>query len=931
MKLLGKHFSMVPAFHKALHAVRTAKATMKAFEKNHVAQIKKAEEELKHLAHHAADKFTKELEKSNPKFKKMIEAGKKAMKELDVKGVLALHKYIKTLKTEYKKLKKEEHDMLINLQKEGKKHVSRARKHGKHAHKRAEKKFEKKFKKATKEAHKKLKKAKKKMLHKIRMAKAKFASKKAVLLAKVAAARHARLKHSKGGNKMLLKFKSHLFHSLQKVKASLERKFKARSKMIKAELHKLKAKYKARLAKPHHSKRYVEHLKNMYKKVAKSQAKVLAKLKKAEAKLAARIKHAKAQFRLFSGKHDIATLLVRIKKHAKADAKRVEHLLYHVVKSTRHIGLFRIRSMVKAAKTQFHKFMAKHKADYAAAKKAARHAFFTVKMVQKHKLSSFEKEVAKALSEAKKKGKAEYAAVKKETTKQLAQFHKDHHIIMEAERTKMHDTVDKHYAIFKKYLKEAKAKLHNVKAKAHKKSSILKFLSTHAAHYKNKFMKNRLKYKEAYLKIKHHHKAQLTKMISEIKTKMGSSDLLHHPHLLAKMQKDLSNAAHKAKEEIRKAKITMKTKTLKAKYVYKAHKAEMKKALDHARHEAAKMVAQLHKHHTPTEVKVAARKLLAAEPEEVQEAVPGDHDDFADVSEADAEFAFSQVEEFESDEDELDRGHQKIPQKCHSCHAACFKNCAAQYFGPALLKQTVNSYMCMGSKELNSIDTIKSAMDNVNHIDIVLGGKDGMMAFALLLPAALSFLSAVLKASKLVKQLLPQSRLAGYLVVFAAISNIPIMAAIISVIYQSVGDIYFCIGVLSFLTTFMCFIFKPESLVKNQSHTSASQQIDRRSKFTFVGFALAGIFLGIFASEHVAVLRMALNLPLKMLIIKKICDFLGRTMFTLVVIVDLLLYVFDKLYGQQGDAVEGQAFEIPLTQIKRLFVDRKKLFEDEEA
>lgn len=149
------------------------------------------------------------------------------------------------------------------------------------------------------------------------------------------------------------------------------------------------------------------------------------------------------------------------------------------------------------------------------------------------------------------------------------------------------------------------------------------------------------------------------------------------------------------------------------------------------------------------------------------------------------------------------------------------------------------------------------------------------------------------------------------------------MAAFIAMAYQAVGDVYFCLGCLSFLCTFFIFCTRTESLVKSMTHEEANETIDRRGKYTFIAFGGAGLFLGIFLYEHQSVVRAALHLPLTMLIIKKVCDFLGRTMFTFVVLVDLVFSLFDKLYDDNtGDKLSTQEFAVPLSQIKRLFEDR---------
>jgi len=353
-----------------------------------------------------------------------------------------------------------------------------------------------------------------------------------------------------------------------------------------------------------------------------------------------------------------------------------------------------------------------------------------------------------------------------------------------------------------------------------------------------------------------------------------------------------------AKKKIAYAKKEMKAKIEKGKAVYKAKKGELKHAL-HKLRAKAEVVLKSKGHKK-------GRKLLSEEKEE---------DFFA-------------TKELESDEEvSAHTPHHKTPAKCAKCHAACYKNCAKQYFGPALLRNTISDSMCMSTNHLNAFDTIKNAMDAVEHIDYIIGGQQGVQAFFLLLPAALSFLSATLKATKLTKKVLPQSRLAGYLIVLAALSNVPILSAFIAMAYQAVGDVFFCLGCFSFLGTFFVFCIRTESLVKSQTYEQAMKHIDFRGKLTFVCFGFAGAFLGYFLYEHQSVVRAALHLPLTMLIIKKVCDFLGRTMFTFVVLVDLIFALFDKLYGGEGDHLDTQEFNVPLSQIKRLFVDRDKLIE----
>jgi len=399
--------------------------------------------------------------------------------------------------------------------------------------------------------------------------------------------------------------------------------------------------------------------------------------------------------------------------------------------------------------------------------------------------------------------------------------------------------------------------------------------------------KNMKKNKEKYHHNFHVEQAKLRSEIEHAKKTMENN---------GKMKATVT----KAEKKIAQLKAEMKHNVKKAKTVYKAHKAELKTAIIKLKVKADQIENKFGKH---------GRKLLSEDP-----------------------VFLAQQEMVEDAEMRSHSSHFKTPTKCASCHAACYKNCALQYFGPAILKNTISEYMCMGTQQLNSLDTVKNAMDAVGHIDYLLGAQSGLQAFGLLLPASLSFLSAVLKATKLTKKILPQSRLAGYLIVLAAISNVPILSALIAMAYQAVGDVFFCLGCLCFLSTFVVFFTRIENLVKSQSHAEANKEIDRRATMTFIGFAGAGIFLGIFVlGEHASVIKMGMKLPLTSIVVKKICDFLGRTMFTFVVLVDLIFSLFSKLYGPQGDKLDEQEFSVPLKQIKRLFVNRDELIEELEA
>jgi hypothetical protein len=153
--LLGKHFSLSPVIKHSFHAVTAAKKAFHAFEDKHKKQIKMEEEKIKGKIHKYGAKFEKQLTKAHPEFGKIIAEGKSAAKLVGVKGLLALHKYEKKCKSEYAKLKAEQHHMLAKLHKEGQLKIHRARRHGKEKYKEAKHHFTKRFNKAKKKMDKK--------------------------------------------------------------------------------------------------------------------------------------------------------------------------------------------------------------------------------------------------------------------------------------------------------------------------------------------------------------------------------------------------------------------------------------------------------------------------------------------------------------------------------------------------------------------------------------------------------------------------------------------------------------------------------------------------------------------------------------------------------------------------------------------------------
>jgi hypothetical protein len=954
MHVLGKQFSLSPVFHHALHAVRHAKKEISKLEKNHEAAIKAAEHKMEGMTKKIGAKFEKKLESANPRFKKIIEEGKKALKVLDLKGLFVLHKFEKRMKYEYAKQKKEQHEMLEKLVKAGHLKIHRARRHGKHAWKKAKKKFAKRFAKAKKHSEHRLKKAKKTMMWKIRKAKAKFLMKKASFAAKIRAARHARLAHQHGGQKVLAKYQARLFAKLAGFRKRFTDKFAVRKAKIKAAFKKAKAKYAARLKKEKSSKSYMAKLKDYVKRIDAKKKVALARIEKAAQHMEARIKHAKAQSIIYASRKDMRKLEEHLHKHSRHDLDHIKSTVTDFFHRFSHTGAHHLHMLMHNAKTAFRKEREHHLAEYKKLKHEAWLTFHKIKVEQKAKLAKLRKEVAAGLAHEKKlKEKANPKWFKLHGAtwlkKEEAKFHAkemklelEAHKITKKARQHMQNSITNHHHHFMKFFTAAKNKYLAEKKKLDGKNSILKMLAKNTEIAKKKYEARKEKYKQKYRALKEEARHELQHIRSHARAELNSAEKTFSEKIVAEQEKiakkikadlknkakyeaELKNVEDKAKHnlDVLKAKLhvhariakaekemaekivgfktEMKTKVARGKATYKAHKAELLHQIHKLRKLTVKAVKKAEQHHK-------GRKLLAT-------------DD-----------AFTADEEMESDEEERRHmGHQKTPKKCDSCHAACFKNCAAQYFGKAILRNTVSSYMCLGAKELNSIDTIKNAMDAVGNLDWILGGQQGMHAFFLLLPASLSFLSAVLKSSKLVKKVLPQSRLAGYLIVLAATSNIPILAAFIALAYQSIGDVWFCLGCLSFLCTFLVFIVNHESLVRSQSHADCSKHIDRRGYLTFVFFGLAGCFLGVYLYENLFFIKAALKLPLRMLIIKKIADFLGRTMFTFVCMTDLVLLMFNMLYGEHGDKVEGQEFAIPLSQIKRLFIDRDQLIERIEA
>jgi len=882
--LLGKHFSLSPAITKSLHIVKNAKKAMHEMKKDHEKQLEDAKHELKESLHKIGTKFEHEAEKSSPELRKVIEEGKKVLKVLDVKGLAKLHKFNKKLKVQYKKLQKQEHGMLIALEKQQKKAIKLARAHGKHAWKEAKKKYSKKFKQAKVDANKKLAHAHKKMIWKIRKAKAQFLAKKASVASKVAAARHARVSKAKGGEKVLLKYQARLRAKATALEKKYKDRFDAHKKKIKVALKKKKAAYAKELKGAHDGKKYVAKLKHFMAKVTAAEKKALAKVNKAEARMLKRLKHAKAS-RFYSSNKDIQKLLNHIKKHAKLNMQHSKNELLKTVLKFNPSGNQHLKAIMRKARGSLKKAYQKRRSKFLKLKKAAWDSYNGLKVQQYHLIEDFKKDLKKNLNTAKKSDSSPkvYKKAQKEAKAKLDQMKKEGDALLTKAHELMRTTIDQHHKKFAKDMKSAKASFQSIRKKLHAKKGFLHTLTQHVAVFKEKYEKNKEEYHHNF----HVEQAKLRSEIEHAKKTMENN---------GKMKATVT----KAEKKIAQLKAEMKHNVKKAKTVYKAHKAELKTAIIKLKVKADQIENKFGKH---------GRKLLSEDP-----------------------VFLAQQEMVEDAEMRSHSSHFKTPTKCASCHAACYKNCALQYFGPAILKNTISEYMCMGTQQLNSLDTVKNAMDAVGHIDYLLGAQSGLQAFGLLLPASLSFLSAVLKATKLTKKILPQSRLAGYLVVLAAISNVPILSALIAMAYQAVGDVFFCLGCLCFLSTFVVFFTRIENLVKSQSHAEANKEIDRRATMTFIGFAGAGIFLGIFVlGEHASVIKMAMKLPLATIVVKKICDFLGRTMFTFVVLVDLIFSLFSKLYGPQGDKLDEQEFSVPLKQIKRLFVNRDELIEELEA
>lgn len=887
--LLGKHFSLSPVLKKSLHLVRHAKEAVHEFKKKHEKQIKAAEHKIDMQLHHMGSKFEKQMIQKHPIFGKVIAEGKKTLKKFGVAGLLHLRSYERKLKKEYHKFEVEQHKYMLKLQKQGAAKIKQARAHGKHHYKEVKKKYAKKFAHAKKHMAKKLKSAHKKMVWKIRKSKAKYLAKIASIGAKVAAARHARLAKAKGGEKVLLKYKNRLFAKLKTLQTKYQAKFEARKNKIKAVLKKKKQKFSKRLKATHSSKSYVAKLKSYVHKINKAKKKALDQIRKSEAKMLKRMDHAKKSSLFYATKEDVHKLLKHIKKHVNLNLGHVKHEVLRKMSKFTHSGAHVFNAMLKKSKAVYKKAYAHHQAKFQTLKSHAWAKFIKLKKDQKSLVEKFKKELKGGLKKAKKSGSSIYKKAKAEAKAKLAIIKKDAAVANQKARDAMRNTIDKHHKEFVKASKAVKARYHSIKKKMKSKQGYMHLIEKHTKAFKARYETNKEKYKHSYkaLKAKLHQEEKLLK-------KTGTDKLM-------------KTALQASKKRITAAKKAMKVKIAKGKALYKAHKAQLK-------HEVHQMIAK-------------ARK-LASKLTHNKGKIPSVRKETAPktgrrlLTEVDDE-DFLAAEEMESDEEMTSHeGHKKTPAKCAKCHAACYKNCALQYFGPAILKNTISSTMCMGSKNLNALDTIKTAMDAVGHIDYVLGGQQGLMAFGLLLPASLSFLSAVLKATKLVKKVLPQSRLAGYLIVLAAMSNLPILSAFIAMAYQAVGDVYFCLGCLSFLSTFLVFCVRTESLVKSQTHEQASNHIDGRAKLTLVGFGFAGIFLGVYVWEHQVIVRAALHLPLTMLIIKKVCDYLGRTMFTLVVMVDLIFALFNMLYGgPNGDRLEDQEFSVPLGQLKMLFVD----------
>lgn len=912
LSLLGKHFSLSPVLKKSLHVVAAAKKSLHEFQKSHEIELEAADHALNQNFKKYAEDFEKEMEKANPKFQEVIEQGKKALKIIATEGLVALHRYDAKLASEYENNKKAQHAALIKLQKEAAVKVERARRHGNHAFKEAKAKYAKKFDEAKKEVTKSLSKAHKKMVWKIKVAKTKYLAKQASVAARLAAARHARMVQAKGGDKVMQKYKLRLFAKLDATEKKYKAKFDTRKFKILADLKAKKAKYAKKLAAHHSSKKYIAKLQKYVHKIDIAKAKALEKLAKHEAIFTHRIARARASAKFFASKKDISNLLSTIKTRVRTNIDQVKHSLADML-SLHSDGAHYLEEVLKKDKDAYNAKFSEYKADYVKAKELAKSVFHRIHEAEHETLEKFKKEFKKGLAEAKKLGPDTYKKAEAEAKKKLAEMTKEVHTKLATERDHMKSEIDKHFSAFDKLTKALKANFSVNKAKINKEHKFMAALAKHTEEAKKKYEKNKEKYKKAF---------------HEVETKLHK-ELAHLNKTLT--GKKLTVSLKAVEEKIKQARDLMKNKIAKGKAVLKAHKAQLKHEVHKLAHEAhalgqkvphgAKEVnphGAIEVEHAKVAVLSANRKLLANTDAET--------DDFlADDAVLNAELAAQQIS------DDGEERHVFIqtetPEKCAACHLSCYANCVVQYFGPLLLENTISSSMCMGSNSVDSLDTVKTAMDAVSHLDYLLGSQQGLQAFVLLLPASLSFLGAVLKGSKLAKKALPQSRLAGYLIVLAAISNIPIMAAFIAMGYQAVGDVFFCLGMFSFLSTFLVFCVRIENLVKSQTHAEADQTIDRRGQYTYIGFAGAGIFLGVFVWEHQVIVRAALHLPLTMLVIKKVCDFLGRSMFSFVFIVDLTFSLFHKLYGNEigGDKLEGQGFEQPLGQLKSLFVNRDSL------
>eukprot|EP00753_Platysulcus_tardus_P001143 PLAT11098.1.p1 GENE.PLAT11098.1~~PLAT11098.1.p1 ORF type:complete len:680 (-),score=216.42 PLAT11098.1:91-2106(-) len=227
----------------------------------------------------------------------------------------------------------------------------------------------------------------------------------------------------------------------------------------------------------------------------------------------------------------------------------------------------------------------------------------------------------------------------------------------------------------------------------------------------------------------------------------------------------------------------------------------------------------------------------------------------------------------------------------------CYTRCATE-FTPFLTAAVTSPSLCVNASTLESVQGVATLASVVTDFDLAIGFYMAYNALRLLLPTALSLQTGALRAGKHVRELIPSSRIPGWLIVGITIFCLPLLSAFLSVWFQALGDYFLMVSILCIVMNYGMYLVGANTLTQPHSLAFGHQTTKLLSRVSKLWYLIAFIFLLLWIGNSTLLTLVASNAVAATaletifdLLFSSIFDFLGKTQVTSLFFADSFVYL----------------------------------------